>query len=125
MYRKTQLFEWNFKVVISCSDIEKLLNLLFTEERPVVCVSEESNLLEAFKTIMRSGVTGVGVVNKKGELIGCVSAADLKVSNSDINPLTNVVRQVLQLDRILQDPQRTPSRFPCNERQEDCSFRPP
>lgn len=74
---------------------------------PVICgtdmlwlVEQETSLAEAFRTIKRERVTGVGVVNAAGELMGNVSASDIKVCVASGRALIDLL--TMSLERFLQ-----------------------
>lgn len=74
---------------------------------PVICgtdmlwlVEQETSLAEAFRTIKRERVTGVGVVNAVGELMGNVSASDIKVCVASGRALIDLL--TMSLERFLQ-----------------------
>jgi CBS-domain-containing membrane protein len=46
---------------------------------PVVSIEQNASLLDAFVRIYRTGVTGIGVRDAEGHLVGAVSASDLKL----------------------------------------------
>jgi CBS domain-containing protein len=70
---------------------------------PVICgtdmlwlVEKETALAEAFHTIKRQRVTGVGVVNEAGELMGNVSASDIKVGVASGKQLLDMLTMSLE-----------------------------
>lgn len=63
-------------------------------------VEQETSLAEAFRTIKRERVTGVGVVNAAGELVGNVSASDIKVCVASGRALIDLL--TMSLERFLQ-----------------------
>lgn len=58
----------------------KIVAEKFPAVKDVVSVSEDENVLSAFRKIKEEGVSGVAVVNKEGVLIGNISATDIRVS---------------------------------------------
>lgn len=73
---------------------------------PVICgtdmlwlARQHSTLADAFRTIKRERVTGVAVVNEKGELIGNVSASDIKVIVSSGRSLLDLL--AMSMDEFL------------------------
>lgn len=66
---------------------------------------QQTTLAEAFRTIKRERVTGVGVINGAGELIGNVSASDIKVCVASgralIDLLSTTLERFLQLKGTL------------------------
>lgn len=63
-------------------------------------VDQNTTLAESFHTIKHERVTGVGVINEEGELIGNVSASDIKVCIASGRSLTDIL--VMKLDQFLQ-----------------------
>jgi len=62
-------------------------------DKKVETVSGDQTLAEAFKTIWESEVTGVGVVDDDGKLIGNISASDLKNCGRTSNELIQELYQ--------------------------------
>ncbi len=82
-------------------DIEKLKIKDFKE--PVIygkdmlgLIGQNETLIEAFRTIKRERVTGIGVVNERGELIGNVSASDIKVCFTCGKELVDVLEMKIE-----------------------------
>jgi CBS domain-containing protein len=51
---------------------------LGADNYPVVTIDARSTLLDAFVKIYKTEVSGIGVTNPQGELVGAISASDLK-----------------------------------------------
>jgi CBS-domain-containing membrane protein len=46
---------------------------------PILCVQDTATVAEAFKVMAANDITGIGIVNESGELVGNTSASDLKM----------------------------------------------
>jgi len=86
------------------------LNIGFKE---VFTVGENSKIIEGFKLMNKKNITGVGVVDKEGRLIGSLSVNDLKAIGSDMKNLPSLVVSVKdflkQVDRTSLKPEYKPS----------------
>jgi CBS domain-containing protein len=51
--------------------------------KEVITVSEEDQAIVAFKLMVKNNIGGVGVVNKKGELVGALSLQDMKMVSNE------------------------------------------
>jgi len=61
------------------ADGRKTLQGLHLHRKRVVCVRETDLTIDAFYTIYKAGVSGAGVLDEAGKLVGCLSASDLKL----------------------------------------------
>jgi len=52
---------------------------------PVICVKKYEKAITAFKYIAQKNISGIGVVGTKNELIGNVSARDLKIIGDEMS----------------------------------------
>ncbi len=75
----------------------KTLQGLQLHRKKVVCVRSNDLTIDAYYTIYRAQVSGAGVVDEQGKLVGCLSAADLKqiAENYDFTTLLKPVKEFL------------------------------
>jgi hypothetical protein len=52
---------------------------LLERNYPVVTIDHDALLVNAFVRIYRTGVSGIGVTDREGHLVGSISASDLKL----------------------------------------------
>ncbi len=78
----------------------KTLQGLHLHRKKVVCVRANDLTIDAFYTIYRARVSGAGVVDEQGKVVGCLSAADLKqvAENYDFTMLLKSVKEFLSDD---------------------------
>jgi len=72
------------------NEIKEMMNFrlrdLFPESRQPITISIKDTLMNAFWMIWKSRVSGIGIVDEKGMLVGNVSATDLKFLAMQNNP---------------------------------------
>jgi len=56
----------------------KSIGALHIAEKKVISVQQTAPVLEAFKKMILDKVSGIAVVNEKNEIIGCISAHDIR-----------------------------------------------
>lgn len=76
--------------------LDKSLKDLGIDYGNVIFVSNEDTLMKAFTTILKHNVTGIAVVDPKGELVNNLSASDLKgVTETNFFKLEAQIHQIL------------------------------
>jgi CBS domain-containing protein len=75
----------------------KTLQGLHLHRKKVVCVRANDLTIDAFYSLYRANVSGAGVVDEAGKVIGCLSASDLKqvAENYDFTMLLKSVKEFL------------------------------
>lgn len=75
----------------------KTLQGLGLHRKRVVCVRETDLAIDAFFTIYKAGVSGAGVIDEGGKLVGCLASSDLKLlaESYDFTLLLKSVKEFL------------------------------
>lgn len=101
-------------------DLKHTLSELHLGLKSVVTVSANDCALRAFQLIDRSGLSGIGVVDEEGKLVGNTSARDIKYLTSTSTPASlNLNLPVMQYLAQLRQQDFNP-----DERHPSCSVRP-
>jgi len=74
----------------STSTVEKLSMAV----SPVVTVSVDQNVIDAFKTMHEKRISAVGIVDESGKLIGNISVSDLKSIGFDGESLSSLYKPI-------------------------------
>lgn len=75
-------FLYQFKDAIAGDSKTSVAEAGFLKE--VVCVQTDELAVEAFKAMDQHGLSGIGVVDKEGKMVGNTSARDIKHSMVDL-----------------------------------------
>jgi len=89
------------KFCVQCErkEFEKPVSQLKHKTENLVTVPQESTSFDSFVTMREKGLSSVGVLNHLGQLIGNLSAADLRMCAKDLSLLLRSTKDYLKMIR--------------------------
>jgi CBS domain-containing protein len=94
---QSKMVEYLHSFKDSADEIKTKMNVPINQllpSRAVESIHSNDLVVAAFRKIQQKGVSGLAIVNKEGELVGNISASDLKLAHA--RPISHLIHELFQ-----------------------------